>query len=194
MRPTCHPVLFVHAGNKVGKAQTRSPAQHNPAAPGGGRYCCHDAALQLSRLPTLAGGGIRFGLGALVRSGDHPPPRCNVMDNRQAGMRAGGGGGGLGPGPCRLAESRHTHTQHARSTVCMRYKGRPGAVRTDNGRCTVAVQTRACIALGPQTMSLPDMGGEVKMDVRKTPCGERGWVLRLGISCVDRCEKKQVPI
>lgn len=71
------------------RRKARSPAQHNPAAPDGG-YCCHDAALQLSRLPTLAGGGIRFGL---VRSDDQPRRR-NVMGSRQAGGLARGGGQG----------------------------------------------------------------------------------------------------
>lgn len=97
------------------RRKARSPAQHNPAAPDGG-YCCHDAALQLSRLPTLAGGGIRFGL---VRSDDQPRRR-NVMANRQAGGLAGGGGEGLGPGPWALQMGRvHTRPKDARS---MRYK------------------------------------------------------------------------
>lgn len=122
------------------RRKARSPAQHNPAAPDGG-YCCHDAALQLSRLPTLAGGGIRFGL---VRSDDQPRRR-NVM-GRQAGGLAGsswGGGAGLGPGP---ADGHSSHTPSMRSTRYMRSRAgrtldgvllpyRPGQVsHWDRGR------------------------------------------------------------
>lgn len=159
--PTCHPVLFLHVGNKTAEAQSQMPAQHNPAAPDGD-YCCHDAALQLSRLPTLAGGGIRFGL---VRSDDQPRRR-NVMGSRQAGGLAGGGR----PGPWALgpADGQSPHTPSMRS---MRYIAVQGC--TYIGRGTVAVQTRASIPLGPKTTSLPKRGGEVEMDVRKTPCGEK---------------------
>lgn len=104
------------------RRKARSPAQHNPAAPDGG-YCCHDAALQLSRLPTLAGGGIRFGL---VRSDDQPP--SPQRDGEQAGRRAGGGE--AWPGPWALQMGRvHTRPSIARS---MRYKS-PRAVRTLDG-------------------------------------------------------------
>lgn len=105
------------------RRKARSPAQHNPAA-ADGDYCCHDAALQLSRLPTLAGGGIRFGL---VRSDDQPRRR-NVMGSRQAGGLAGGRGG-LGPGPWALQVGR-VHTRPAcevRGTLLSR------AVRTLDG-------------------------------------------------------------
>lgn len=171
------------------KGQARSPAQHNPAAPDGG-YCCHDAALQLSRLPTPAGEGIRFGL---VCSSDQPRRR-NVMGSSR---RAGGPGGLAGreggtqkgawgrPGPWALgpADGKSTHTAceyavHAVRTldgVLSPY--RPGQLSHWDRR------RPAC------------RKGEARL--RWTSgrlLAERGWVSKLGISCVDRCEKKQVSI
>lgn len=168
------------------RRKARSPAQHNPAAPDGG-YCCHDAALQLSRMPTLAGGGIRFGL---VRSDDQPRRR-NVMGSRQAGGLAGWRGEAWALGP---ADGQSPHTPSTRSEVRGTLLSR--AVRTLDG------------------VLLPYRPGQVShWDRRRPACRkgearlrwtsgrllaererESGWVLRLGISCVDRCEKKQVPI
>lgn len=121
------------------RRKARSPAQHNPAAPDGG-YCCHDAALQLSRLPTLAGGGIRFGL---VRSDDQPRRR-NVM-GRQAGGLAGRS---LGGGGQAWALALQMGTVHTRPACEVRGTCGPGldvhwtgyCCRTDPGRYPIGTE------------------------------------------------------
>lgn len=138
------------------RRKARSPAQHTPAVPDGG-YCCHDAALQLSRLPTLAGGGIRFGL---VRSDDQPRRR-NMMGSRQAGGLARGRRR-PGPGPCRWAESTRLacmrSTRYMLSGLYVHWTGY--CCRTNPGKYPI----------GTDDDQLAERGGEVEMDVRKAPC------------------------
>lgn len=115
----------MHAGNKAGKAQSQIARTTQPCRAGRGlllpRRCT--AAIPTALLPTLAGGGIRFGL---VRSDDQPP--SPQRDGEQAGRRAGGGE--AWPGPWALQMGRvHTRPSIARS---MRYKS-SRAVRTLDG-------------------------------------------------------------